>query len=204
MIEFLTESKFKQILDNQDTYVWYSLIQKHLPPANITSLNKVSMFLAQTLHESAGYSRLEENLNYSSTALLRVFKKYFNQEIAKEYHRKPELIANRVYANRMGNGPELSGDGWKYRGKGLIQITGRNNHQLFADFLRISLKEALQYMTTKEGAVHSAVWYWNVNRLNAPSEAADIVRVTKIINGGTNGLPDREEQFTRILGILIH
>lgn len=199
----LTEEKLRKIIPNaKEIQYWCQLIQKHLPPAYINTDDRIAMFLAQTHHESAGFTILRENLNYSSTSLQKVFRKYFTPELAEKYNRKPEMIANRVYASRMGNGDEASGDGWKFRGRGLIQITGKNNYVALAEFLNIGVGECVSYLEDQEGALHSAVWYWNVNKLNSCADRKDIVRSTKIINGGENGLPDRDFQYGRILKIL--
>ena len=118
-----------------------------------------------------------------------------------EYARKPEAIANRVYANRMGNGDEASGDGWKYCGRGLIQLTGKNNYQAFADSEQMDIEELPNYLTTYVGAVRSALWFWNKNNLNVTADAGDLVMMTKKINGGTHGLAERTAEYKRILEI---
>lgn len=203
MIKFLNQEKMEEIIPNaRDIDRWHELIQFHLELGHINTVDRVAMFLAQTVHESAGFTRLQENLNYSSTGLLKTFRKYFTPDTAARYHRKPEMIANRVYGNRMGNGDEQSGDGWRFRGRGLIQVTGKNNYQSLADFLEMDIMNCVHYLELQEGAVHSAVWYWNVNGLNRLSDARDMVRVTRVINGGTNGLAHRQEEFDRIWHIL--
>lgn len=160
-------------------------------------------FLSQVAHESGDLNRLTENLNYSATALLNTFKKYFaDQVVAEKYARKPIAIANRVYANRMGNGPEESGDGWRYRGAGLIQLTGKNNHQAFANASGKPLEGIGDYLRSYEGAVHSAVWFWVQNGLNKLADKNDIMGITKRINGGYHGLQDRTDRFRRIIQIL--
>lgn len=161
-------------------------------------------FLAQTGHESDRFRFLRENLNYSAAALLRVFGKYFDSASAAAYARQPERIANRVYANRMGNGPEASGDGWKFRGAGLIQLTGRANVSLFGGDLGLSPDAALAYLVTNEGAAMGAGWFWSVNRLNVFADRGDMTTLTKRINGGDNGLADRLALYAsakRLLGI---
>lgn len=157
---------------------------------------RAAAFLAQIAHESGGFNAVVENLNYSAKGLMTTFKKYFPTEsLAKEYERKPERIANRVYANRMGNGPESSGDGWKYRGRGLIQLTGKHNYTKFAEGLGISIDETVAYLETPEGAVSSAGWFWDNNGLNAFCDRDDFVGLTKRINGGINGLVDRQHHY---------
>jgi putative chitinase len=203
MLEFLDEEKLYKIIPRAPGIPeWFDLIQVHLEPAFINVPERVGMFLAQTSHESNGFTVIEENLNYSANGLLKIFRKYFNADSAARYHRRPQDIANIVYANRMGNGPESSGDGWKFRGRGLIQVTGSNNYHAFASFLQISIDECVEYMGTKEGALHSAVWYWNVNGLNKVADAGDVERSTRIINGGLIGIEERKSEYNRIMRIL--
>jgi putative chitinase len=157
---------------------------------------RLACFLAQLAHESGGFTAVKENLNYGAAGLMTTFKKYFPTiELAKEYERKPQRIANRVYANRMDNGDESSGDGWKFRGRGLIQITGRYNYTQFAKGLKITLDECVAYMETPEGAVSSAGWFWDNNDLNSYCDKKDFIGLTKRINGGTNGLEDRKHHY---------
>lgn len=155
---------------------------------------RMAHFLAQTCHESAHYTRTEENLNYSATGLRKTWPSRFKtDEFAALYHRDPEKIANYVYASRMGNrGPE-SGDGWKYRGRGLIQCTGKDNYDGASQFLYQDdrLVTAPGLLAKGDGAVDSALWFWDFKFLNKMADADDIVAITKKINGGTNGLNDR-------------
>lgn len=165
---------------------------------------RISHFLAQSSHESSDFTRLIENLNYSQEGLLRTFKKYFTIEQALAYARKPEKIANRVYANRLGNGPESSGDGWKYRGRGAIQITGKANYKncseyLFNDDILITNPDLL---LEPSNAILSACWFWEVNNLNKIADGNNIELLTRRINGGTNGLADRRSRFGRIYSVL--
>lgn len=204
MYEFnFTPQKFNHILTNAPNKEdWYSAIYQILPDWDITSIPRVAGFMAQTIHESGNYSRFQENLNYSSDRLLQVFPKYFKNLNPRDYHRQPEKIANLVYANRMGNGPPESGDGWKFRGTGLIQITGRYNYEEFAKSVNMTLEEAIDYIATFQGAVESACWFWKTNNINFYCDNYDILGMTKRINGGTNGLEHREYEFNRILNIL--
>jgi putative chitinase len=157
---------------------------------------RLAAFLAQLSHESGGFNFVKENLNYGAKGLMTTFKKYFpTEDLAKKYERKPEMIANRVYANRMGNGDETSGDGFKYRGRGLIQLTGKNNYTLFANALEISIEETVEYLETPAGACSSAGWFWDNNRLNDYCDRGDFVGLTKRINGGTIGLADRQHHY---------
>ena len=180
---------------------WFNSFIDSLPEDMIESPNRIAGFLAQTSHESGKYKFLVENLNYSDKGLLKTFPKYFNESNLMEYARKPEAIANRVYANSMGNGDEASGDGWKYCGRGLIQLTGKNNYQAFADSEQMDIEELPNYLTTYVGAVRSALWFWNKNNLNVTADAGDLVMMTKKINGGTHGLAERTAEYKRILEI---
>lgn len=164
--------------------------------AMLENKKRIAAFLAQTAHESGGFSVTQENLNYSAKGLMGTFKKYFpNEELAKQYERKPEKIANRVYANRMKNGSEESGDGWAFRGRGLIQLTGRDNYTRFAKSVGKELTEAVRYLETPEGAVVSAGWFWDTNKLNIYCDKDDFTGLTKRINGGTIGLADRKHHY---------
>jgi putative chitinase len=157
---------------------------------------RIAAFLAQTAHESGGFTAVKENLNYGAKGLVNTFKKYFpNEEIAKQYERQPEKIANRVYANRMKNGDEASGDGFKFRGRGLIQLTGRDNYTRFAKASDMTLDEVVAYLETPAGAVASAGWFWDVNKLNIYCDKDDFVGLTRRINGGTIGLADRKHHY---------
>lgn len=163
---------------------------------------RISHFLSQVGHESGELMFSAENLNYSAQGLLKTFRKYFDDISARSYQKKPEMIANKVYANRMGNGSEQSGDGWKFRGKGLIQITGRTNVTSFANDIKKSVEDTIKYLDTPRGCVHSATWYWNKNNLNKLADANDIRGLTKAINGGSNGLEDRKRLFDLIFKTL--
>ncbi|XP_076042845.1 glycosyl hydrolase family 19 domain-containing protein HI_1415-like [Oratosquilla oratoria] len=156
-------------------------------------------FLAQIGHESSSLKATVENLNYSKSALLRVFRKYFQTNaLAEEYARKPEKIANRVYANRLGNGNEASGDGWKYRGRGLIQLTGKSNYERFDGTTSYDVVTNPHLVADNAIlAVEVAGWYWNSRNINNWADADDVERVTKLINGGTNGLESRKEYLAR-------
>lgn len=164
---------------------------------------RLAGFLAQIAHESGGFNFIKENLNYSAKGLLATFKKYFPTEaLAKQYERKPEKIANRVYANRMSNGPEESGDGYRFCGRGLIQLTGRANYTKFSADLDMSLEETIEYLETPNGAVASAGWFWDNNKLNQYCDSGDFITLTKRINGGTIGLEDRKHHYELALHYL--
>lgn len=170
---------------------------------DITTVSRLACFLAQVAHESGGFNAVKENLNYSAQGLVTTFKKYFpTLETAKSYERNPEAIANRVYASRMGNGNEASGDGFKYRGRGLIQLTGQQNYTLFATDMNMNIDEAIEYLETYDGAAMSAAWFWWKNNLNVLADQEDMKTLTKRINGGFNGLEDRIHHFELAKGIL--
>ncbi len=154
---------------------------------------KAAHFLAQIAHESGELRHMEENLNYSEDALLRVFPKYFTRQTAAKYARHPSMIASRVYANRMGNGNEASGDGWMFRGRGAIMITGRSNYKAYAasDFCVGDLMSHPEWLAKSPGCFKSAMWFWWKNGLNELAERDDVEAVTRRINGGTNGLAQR-------------
>ena len=162
----------------------------------INTVNRAAGFLAQCGHESNGFTVLKENLNYSAEGLNKIFKKYFPTVAdATPYARNPEKIANKVYANRMGNGPESSGDGYKFRGRGAIQLTGHDNYTQFAKSVGLTVDEAVADLETLDGAIESACWFWKKNGLNAICDKDDIVTMTKRINGGTIGLDDRKKHY---------
>lgn len=173
----------------------------------INSILRLAHFLSQCSYESAEFRLVEEGLNYSKEGLLRVFPKYFNDELASSLARKPKLIASRVYANRMGNGDEVSQDGWKYRGRGYIQLTGKSNYKSFDSVCNDNIVDNPDLVAIKYPLV-SAGWFWQNHKLN---EIADkgidtevVSKITKVINGGTNGLSDRIILFNKYLGILKH
>ena len=182
---------------------WYDAMVQILPEYEINTPERVAAWLAQTAHESGYFKFLKENLNYRATSLQKVFKKYFpTEEMAQDYASRPnkqEAIANRVYANRMGNGDEASGDGFRYLGRGLIQLTGKNNYTLFAASIDTPLEEIPEYLQTFEGAVQSACWFWDQNNLNRFADTRDIVTMSKRINGGTIGMEDRIMKYEKCL-----
>ena len=198
-----TQEQLKEMIP-RNPYVpqWYEAISSILPEYEINTPQRVAAFLAQCAHESGGFVFLKENLNYKAPSLRKVFPKYFPDDAtASAYANKPERIANRVYANRMGNGDESSGDGWRYCGRGLIQLTGKDNYTFFAASLDIPVEEASEYLQTFEGAVQSACFFWEQNNLNKWADAGDILTLTKRINGGTIGLEDRIKHYEHALHI---
>jgi len=163
---------------------------------------RLSHFLAQLSHESAGFTAVEENLNYSADALWNVFRKYFSSEDeAEAFARQPERIANRVYANRMGNGPEESGDGYRYRGRGFIQLTGKNNYARYGSLLGLPLVQNPELAAVPENALKIAAAYWQENGLNKLADDNNLKAITKRINGGYNGLQHRIEEFKKAASI---
>jgi putative chitinase len=181
---------------------WYHALEQCLPDYDINTPPRVAAFVAQCAHESGNFKFLKENLNYKAESLCRVWPRYFNAGNAAQYAHKQEMIANRAYAGRMGNGPEESGDGWSFCGRGLIQLTGRNNYQAFADSIETPIEEIPAYLATFEGAVQSACWFWESNNLNKWADTGDIVTLTKKINGGTLGLADRQKHYDHALHVL--
>lgn len=166
---------------------------------------RLAHFLAQTGHESGGFRITTENLNYSAKGLCGIFKKYFTELSAKEFERKPEKIANIVYANRMGNGNQASGEGYKFRGRGFIQLTGKTNYQAFDKTVEDNIEANPDLVATKYPLL-SAAWFWSKNKLNETSDggATDevVTKVTKKVNGGTIGLQDRIKHFKEYYQLL--
>jgi putative chitinase len=200
----LTVSQLKQMVPGI-THVdhWIEAFDQLLPDYEINTPKRVAAFIAQCAHESGGFRFLKENLNYKAESLMKTFPKYFSdRDTANAYAKQPAKIANRVYANRMGNGDEASGDGFKYCGRGLIQLTGKSNYSWFAASLEISSTEASEYLETFEGAAQSACWFWESNNLNVEADAGDIKKMTKKINGGYIGLDDRIKHYEHALHIL--
>jgi putative chitinase len=190
---------------------WHQALTQLLPDYGIDTCERQAAFIAQCAHESNNFQTIRENLNYRAASLQRVFPKYFStQELADEYANRQEKIANRVYANRMGNGDEASGDGYRYCGRGAIQITGKDNYQLFADSIQCSLQDVVVYMSTFEGAIQSACWFWETNNLNKFVDANDFDGLCDTVNlghktekvGDAIGYQDRLAKYTQIKAIL--
>ena len=203
----LTKDQLKQLLP-KNPYIdnWYGALSQLLPDYEINTPQRIAAFIAQCAHESGEFTALKENLNYKAVTLRKIFPKYFpTDEIANQYASLPnkqEAIANKVYANRMGNGDESSGDGFRYCGRGLIQLTGKDNYTWFAASIGISPDEASEYLQTFEGAAQSACWFWETNNLNQWADKGDILTLTKRINGGTIGLEDRIKHYEHALHVL--
>jgi len=194
--DFTQEKLAKCLSRNKNTAELFEVFSEVLPRYEITTIERVAAFLAQCGHESADFTVLKENLNYSAEGLTKVFPKRFpSLAVAQPYNRQPEKIANKIYADRMGNGPEASGEGYKFRGRGAIQLTGKENYTKFANSVGRSLDETVAYTETLAGAIESACWFWTTNKLNDIADKNDIVTLTKRINGGTIGLEDRKHHF---------
>jgi putative chitinase len=196
-----TKDHLKEII-GKNPYLdyWWDAVYEILPEYEINTPERVAAFIAQCAHESGYFRFLKENLNYRAESLLKTFPKYFKTlEEARQYEKNPQKIANRVYANRMGNGDEASGDGFRYLGRGLIQLTGKNNYTFFAGSLEIPIEECSEYLETFEGAVQSACFFWEQNGLNKFADSRDIVTMSKRINGGTIGMEDRLMKYEKCL-----
>jgi len=179
---------------------WVNALNETCEEFAIDTHFRIAGFISQTAHESAGFKFVSENLNYSAASLMRVWPSRFpTVEIAQRYAMNPEKIANRAYADRMGNGDEASGDGWKYRGRGLIQLTGKNNYVAYSMACDNEALQKPDIVAEPKYAAESAGWFWSVNRLNSVADTQDIVRMTKIINGGTNGLDDRQIKYAKVM-----
>ena len=168
----------------------------------INTPERLAAFIAQTAHESARYTRLIENLNYSAQGLMKTWPTRFTPSIADEYARKPEAIANYVYGGRMGNGPEASGDGWRYRGRGMIQLTGRDNYRRCGLDLGMPFEAEPDIVAQPHYAAITAGWFWQAHGLNGWADKGDFTRITRIINGGTHGLDDRVKIWRKALEVL--
>jgi len=200
----ITKSQLADLIPgNKYVDYWCSALNQILPEYEINTPKRVAAFVAQCAHESGGFKFLIENLNYRAASLRKTFPKYFPTDIlAAQYEKQPAKIANRVYANRMGNGDEQSGDGFRYCGRGLIQLTGKDNYTVFAASIDTPVNEIPEYLETFEGAVQSACWFWESNSLNKWADKSDIVMLTKKINGGTIGLEDRIKHYNHALHVL--
>ena len=202
--DFTKEQVKAMLKGNDDWEEWYEACCEILPLWEVNTIERVAGFFAQCGHESRNMTVLTENLNYSADALNKIFGKYFARagRDANEYHRQPEKIANVIYANRMDNGDTNSGDGWMFRGGGILQLTGRYNYTQFGKAVDMSAEEAVDYVRTKKGALDSACWFWDTNNINKYCDSNDIVGMTKRINGGTIGLEDRKKHWAENLEIL--
>jgi putative chitinase len=202
----LSLSQLEQILPtNKQSDDWLVVLLDNLPQFDVSTPQRAAQFLAQTSHESCDYTRLRENLNYRASSLIKTWPRRFNATNAPAYEHNQEKIANRVYANRMGNGDEASGDGFKYRGRGLIQLTGKSNYsacslEVYGDDRLVQHPELVE--TDMDAALDSALFFWHMYDLNHWADEGDTTKVTRLINGGDNGLDDRINRYNKILTIL--
>jgi putative chitinase len=205
-----TKEQLREILrGNPDSDRWFEACVAIFPKYDIITEARVAGFLAQCAHESNNFRSLEENLNYREETLLRVFPRYFGpgKENARLYANNPEKLANYVYMDvnrspRGALGNTQPGDGWRFRGRGLKQLTGRNNYAAFGSTVGMTAEEAAIYVATEKGAIESACWFWKQKKLNEVADTKDIVKMTKIINGGDIGLADRTQRFDHALKVL--
>jgi len=200
--DFRADQVHQMLQGNPHFQEWYNALAAELPKYNITSVPRVAMFMAQCGHESGNFTALKENLNYQAHALTAIWPKRFPPDLAAQVAHNQEAIANIAYCDRMGNGSRESGDGWKFHGRGLIQLTGRSLYEAFAKEIGRELDDVVAYCETPEGAVESACFFWEHHGLNAVSDAGDIVHATKVINGGTLGIDDRTARYHHALQVL--
>lgn len=198
----ITEQQFNEICPNASPdLVPHLTVTLH--EFEIVNKLRKAAFIAQLAHESAEFTRFEENLNYSAKGLYSTFRKYFpTMALAEVYARQPEKIANRVYANRMGNGPEASGDGWKHRGRGPIQLTGKANYTTYGKLLKLDLLTDPNVVKKPEVGFRVGGAFWMQKKLNVMADARDFIGITKAINGGLNGLEEREKYYKKALAVL--
>jgi putative chitinase len=192
---------------NKEVEAWCEELNKALPKYDITTDQRIAGFISQCAHESMDFTAMSENLNYREETLNKVFPRYFGpgKRNAAEYAKNPEKIANYVYmdefrTSKLGN--TQPGDGWRFRGRGLKQLTGRDNYTRFAKDYDLTAEEAAVWVETKEGALASALWFWNTNKLNAIADTGNVAALTKKINGGDIGLADRQARYTRAMAAL--
>jgi putative chitinase len=200
----ITQEQLQKILPNNKlSDIWCEALNELFSVYEINTPKRMAAFIAQCQHESANFTVLSENLFYSAQGLNKVFGKYFPTITdAVPFAKQPEKIANKVYANRMGNGAESSGDGYKFRGRGVFQLTGKDNYQSFAKTKNMELDDVVKYLETPKGALESACWFWKKHNLNNVIDLRGIDDVSKIINGGINGIIDRKEKYNKVLVII--
>lgn len=200
----ITQQQLLQILPNARPVagVFVPALNDAMARFKIEGRVRVAAFLAQVGHESGQLRTLVENLNYSAEGLVRTWPKRFNLDTATSFARKPEQIANIVYASRLGNGPAVTGDGWKYRGRGLIQVTGWVNYQACGSALSLDLLTRPELLEQPAYAALSAAWFWSNNGLNALADADKFETITRRINGGLNGQEDRLKLWKKATAVL--
>jgi putative chitinase len=201
LVSFEQLNEFFEDTDEEIIQQYVEYLNDVMEFYEINNKQRIAMFLAQVGHESGGLRTIKENLNYSADRLKVIFPKYFRGVDTAPFAKNPEKIANKVYANRMGNGDEASGDGYRYCGRGLIQLTGKSNYQAFAADMGWTLEDATAWLAAPEGACWSAGWFWDSRELNQWADKGDVLTVTKKINGGTIGLEDRKSHYEAALEI---
>lgn len=201
-----TLDQLRQLIPNAagGVQAWYDGLTDALPQYEIVTPERVAAFIAQCAHESGGFRMMEENLNYKAATLTKLWPKRYPAGVAEQYAGKPQAIANKSYGGRMGNGDEASGDGWKYRGRGILQLTGKDNYRACSKYLFSddTLLDNPDILLDAYYATHSACWFWNANKLNQYADNGDFLTMTKRINGGTIGLDDRIKHFKHALEVL--
>ena len=200
----ITQSQLREIMGCSGivAITWCDPINAVIPRFKLDTKARAAAFLAQVGHESGRLTRLVENLNYSAEGLVATWPKRFGTKLAAQVARKPEQIANIVYADRLGNGSQASGDGWKYRGRGLIQITGKSNYRDCGAVLGLDLLSNPSLLEIPTSGAMSAGWFWSTNGLNALADAGQFETLTRQINGGLNGLADRKDLLARVMRVL--
>ena len=198
----ITVQQLLQILPNAGPVagVFVPVLNTAMSRYQIVGAKRIAAFVAQVGHESGHLTRLVENLNYSADALRKTWPSRFDAELATAVARKPEQIANIAYGNRMGN--STPGDGWKYRGRGLIQITGKNNYRACGEALGLDLIAQPELLEKPQHACMSAAWYWASRGLNTLADAGSFSKITQRINGGQTGAADRQALYARALKVL--
>jgi putative chitinase len=207
-MSLLTEAQLAAMIPtNKDIKAWCEELNKALPKYDITTDQRIAGFISQCAHESMDFNALSENLNYREETLNKVFPRYFGpgKRNAAEYAKNPEKIANYVYmdefrTSKLGN--TQPGDGWRFRGRGLKQLTGRDNYTRFAKDYDMTAEQAAEWLETKEGALASALWFWNTNKLNTIADTGNVAALTKKINGGDIGLADRQARYAKAMAAL--
>jgi putative chitinase len=207
-MSLITEAQLAAMIPtNKEVAAWCEELNKALPKYDITTDQRIAGFISQCAHESMDFNAMSENLNYREETLNKVFPRYFGpgKRNAAEYAKNPEKIANYVYmdefrTSKLGN--TQPGDGWRFRGRGLKQLTGRDNYTRFAKDYDMTAEEAAVWVETKEGALASALWFWNTNKLNAVADTGNVAALTKKINGGDIGLADRQARYAKAMAAL--
>lgn len=207
-MSLLTVDQLRAMIpSNKEVEEWCEELNKALPKYDITTDERIAGFVSQCAHESMDFNAMSENLNYREETLNKVFPRYFGpgKRNAAEYAKNPEKIANYVYmdefrTSKLGN--TQPGDGWRFRGRGLKQLTGRDNYTRFAKDYNMTAEEAAAWVETKEGALASALWFWKTNNLNPIADTGNVAALTKKINGGDIGLADRQARYAKAMAAL--